>query len=86
MTSETTSLLRACAVVGLVALAGTLLVVTFAGDFFHEAMGLPWRSIGVFVTLLVVASIVTVLWRGLLRDWARRPSGSNSRKNGNQRS
>lgn len=86
MTSPTTYLLRVCAILGLIAGAITLLVVTFAGDFLHETIGLPWRSIGVFVTLLVVAAVVVRLWREMLRDWAQRPDGSDSRKNDKQRS
>ncbi len=86
MTSPTTYLFRICAILGLIAGVFTLLVVAFAGDFLHETIGLPWRSIGVFVTLFVVAAVVVWLWRGMLRNWAQRPDGSDSRKNDKQRS
>jgi hypothetical protein len=74
------------AIIGLIAFAATLLVVVFAGDFLHESVGLPWRSIGVFVTLLVVLTAIAVVWFRTLRHWSRRPDGSNNRNNGRQRS
>jgi hypothetical protein len=79
-------LLRVYTIVGLAAAAIALVIVMFAGDFLHDTLGLPWRSIGAFVMLVVVVAAIVVLWRGMLRDWARRPDGSDSRKNRKQRS
>ena len=79
-------LLRVYTILGLIAVAITLLLVLFAGDFLHETVGLPWRSVGAFVMLFVVATAVAVLWRRMQRDWARRPDGSDRRKTGKERS
>jgi uncharacterized membrane-anchored protein len=70
----------------MIAFAATLLVVVFAGDFLHEEVGLPWRSIGVFVTSSVLLIVIAVLWLQTMRRWSRRPDGSDSRKNDKQRS
>jgi hypothetical protein len=70
----------------MIAYAATLLIVVFAGDFLHEEVGLPWRSIGVFVASSVVLIVIAVLWFRTIRHWSRRPDGSDSRKNGEQRS
>jgi protein-S-isoprenylcysteine O-methyltransferase Ste14 len=78
--------LRAWAILATIAAAVTLLLAAFGGDFLHETLGLRWKSIRVFVMLLVVVVAIVVLWRAMLRDGARRPDGSDSRKNSKQRS
>ena len=79
-------LLRTYTILGLIAAAVALLAVALGRDFLLETLGLPPRSIGVFAMLLVVVVVVVILWRAMLRDWARRPDGSDSRKNDKQRS
>jgi hypothetical protein len=77
--------LRAWITIGVVAVA--LALAIFLGwDFLHGTMGLPRRSIGYFAALLGLIAVVTILWSATLRDWARRPDRSDSRKNGKQRS
>jgi membrane protein implicated in regulation of membrane protease activity len=75
---------RVYAVLGLVAIAVTLLVVAFGGDFLIGTLGLPPKAIGAFSLLLVVGTAVVVLWWRMQRNWSRRSEGSHSRKSGKQ--
>jgi hypothetical protein len=72
-------------VFGLVAVP-IALAVGFGYGFLHDTLGLPRYSIRVFGLLLIFVMAATILWRAMLREWARRPDGSDSRKNSKQRS
>jgi membrane associated rhomboid family serine protease len=77
--------LRARIIIGVVTVA-IALAILLGWDFLHGTLGLPPRSIGYFAALLGLIVVVTILWSATLRDWARRPDGSDSRKNDKQRS
>jgi hypothetical protein len=62
------------------------LAVGLSYSFLHDALGLRPFSIRVMGLLLIFVVVVAILWRGMLREWARRPDGSDSRKNDKQRS
>ena len=82
----TLTFLRTRLVLALLAGVVALIVDTFVGDFLKETFGLPPRAIGIFAALIVVGAAVALLWRAALRDWARRPDGSDSREDSKQRS
>lgn len=66
--------------------APVALAVGFGYDFLHDTLGLTLFSIRVLGLLLIFVVMVAILWPAMLRDWARRPDGSDSRKNDKQRS
>jgi hypothetical protein len=72
-------------VFGLVA-APIALAVGLSYGFLHDTLGLPWYSIRVLGLLVIFVVAVAILWPAMLRDWARRPNGSDSRKIDKQRS
>jgi hypothetical protein len=53
-------------------------------EYLQETLRLPPRTIGYLAALLVAIPVVAILWSAALREWARRPDGSDSRKNGKQ--
>jgi hypothetical protein len=77
--------LRLRIIIGVVAVAISLAVGLGYGVL-HDTLGLPRFSIRVFGMLLLLVVVVAILWSATLRDWARRPDGSDSRKNDKQRS
>ena len=77
--------LRAWIVIGVVAVV-IALAMLLGWDFLHGTLGLPPRSIGYFAALLGLIVVVAILWSATLRDWARRPDGSDSRKDSKERS
>jgi hypothetical protein len=72
-------------VFGLVAVP-IALAVGLSYGFLHDTLGLPRYTIRVFGFILLFGGVVAILWPAMLRDWARRPDGSDSRKNSKQRS
>lgn len=72
-------------IIGTVAVAIALAVGVGHG-FLRDTLGLPRFSIRVFGMLLLLVVVVVILWSATLRDWARRPDGSDSRKDREQRS
>ena len=49
-------------------------------EYLQGTLGLPARTIGYIAGALVMLPVVAILWSAALRDWARRPDGSDSRK------
>ncbi len=72
--------MRAYYVVILIAAAVAFVAIAFGHDFFFGTLGWPPRLVIELSLLLVLAVAIPVLWRALLRDWSRRPDGSDSRK------